>query len=696
VATKSLIDKDFSKAISILASDTTFCDSFYWHFKLGIAYFNCHDYNKAIAHFSFCVSDSTRLKAIALSFLGDIEKIRGNALKSSQYYLLAKKDTIPSLLTDEINRKLLELGKIFPKILDTFPEIASMIAEKKVYLEPVKDTIGLILDSLLNLNLWQTIDSFLNKELDTVVTKKNTNIIELISKKSIPDTAFSTFILFRLFKMAYKCNELTVAESLLLICEKRKDFNNVISLREYLYYKSFLLYSSGKAIEALNALKLYTNKFEILPEILITIARANRALKNDSAAIFWYKKFVSTFPDHKSTPDVHWYLAWKEEEDGKYLEAINSYTKLSKMGKRFNRADEAFFRKGLCYYKNNDIDSAYSVFNSFSKKYPQSSFVIAAQYWKAKCLVLLGKNSEAAKEFRSVMQLSPFDYYSYRSKEALILMGDTLGFPFIDTTFDFNLTLLWLDSICKNTKQNFLYYDSINYYIGTKVALCGLTDYASFYLDGLDIKYPSNLDMQFKIACLYKVLNNVKLSFRIGRRLSWRIPNTSRYNIPFPVCDILYPIAYKELVIKESGKNKVDPYLILAIMRQESIFDEEIKSPAGAIGLMQIMPYTGRIVAQNFQDTFTIDSLLIPSKNIKYGVFYFKKLLEQFNGNVVLSLAAYNGGPNKATEWYERNKRKPFDLFIEDIGFTETRGYVKKVLANYWTYLKLSVFRPVY
>jgi soluble lytic murein transglycosylase len=105
---------------------------------------------------------------------------------------------------------------------------------------------------------------------------------------------------------------------------------------------------------------------------------------------------------------------------------------------------------------------------------------------------------------------------------------------------------------------------------------------------------------------------------------------------------------------------------------------------------MQLMPATAQNVCRELGEQYNADSLYRPSVNIRQGTYYIKRLLEQFNGNLVLAIASYNGGPNKATEWYEKNKRTTFDLFIEDIGFTETRGYVKKVLANYWTYRRFA------
>jgi soluble lytic murein transglycosylase len=137
-------------------------------------------------------------------------------------------------------------------------------------------------------------------------------------------------------------------------------------------------------------------------------------------------------------------------------------------------------------------------------------------------------------------------------------------------------------------------------------------------------------------------------------------------------------------------KFKVEPELVYAIIRQESIFDPVIVSPAGAVGLMQIMPFTGEDIAKSLGDTFTVDSLYNPLVNVRYGSYYISKLLDDFNGNFVLAVASYNGGPHNVKKWYERNKEDGFDMFVEDLSFSETRGYVKKVLANYWTYKEIT------
>ncbi len=107
---------------------------------------------------------------------------------------------------------------------------------------------------------------------------------------------------------------------------------------------------------------------------------------------------------------------------------------------------------------------------------------------------------------------------------------------------------------------------------------------------------------------------------------------------------------------------------------------------------MQIMPYTAVELADELKIPYVVDSLYSPSYNIKLGAFYLKQLLDQFKNNHVLALCSYNAGPHNAKKWYDRNKKEEYDLFVEDIEFTETRGYVKKVMGNYWTYQELCRF----
>ncbi|WP_225616041.1 transglycosylase SLT domain-containing protein [Methylomonas albis] len=145
--------------------------------------------------------------------------------------------------------------------------------------------------------------------------------------------------------------------------------------------------------------------------------------------------------------------------------------------------------------------------------------------------------------------------------------------------------------------------------------------------------------------------------------------------------DLRFPLAYVQQIQSNAAAQQLDPALILGLIRQESAFDELADSPAGAKGLMQVMPNTGRQIAADLRDSWDSDnSLFKPELNLKYGAFYFKKLLRQFNDHVPLATAAYNAGANKVKRWLPESRTLPADIWIENIPYKETRGYVASVL----------------
>jgi soluble lytic murein transglycosylase len=120
---------------------------------------------------------------------------------------------------------------------------------------------------------------------------------------------------------------------------------------------------------------------------------------------------------------------------------------------------------------------------------------------------------------------------------------------------------------------------------------------------------------------------------------------------------------------------------LFALIRQESAFDAQAGSPAGAMGLMQVMPQTAKQIASTLNQNWHNDNnLLLPELNIRYGSYYFKKLLNQFDGHVLLATAAYNAGANRIKQWRPQKQTLPADIWIETIPYKETRGYVSSVL----------------
>lgn len=180
-----------------------------------------------------------------------------------------------------------------------------------------------------------------------------------------------------------------------------------------------------------------------------------------------------------------------------------------------------------------------------------------------------------------------------------------------------------------------------------------------------------------------------KLLYELGDystsvRVISKIPDKYSYH------ELLYPKTYTDIVFKASKAFNIDPYLIFAIMREESRFDKEARSLAGAMGLMQLMSETAKregkkieISIENNNDIFE------PNKNIFIGSFYLKKLIEEF-GNIAIAVAAYNAGPKTVWSWIKNHSYNGIDEFFEDILFNETKGYVTRVLTSYFEYLRIN------
>ncbi len=142
-----------------------------------------------------------------------------------------------------------------------------------------------------------------------------------------------------------------------------------------------------------------------------------------------------------------------------------------------------------------------------------------------------------------------------------------------------------------------------------------------------------------------------------------------------------FPLGYRQYMADAASDTQIDTSLLYAIARQESAFRADAKSPAGALGLMQLMPRTARYTARRNGLHYRQRDLLKPQKNITLGSRYLQQLLKQFNGNPVLATAAYNAGPRRVKQWLADDHEIPHDIWIETIPFSETRNYVQNVLA---------------
>jgi soluble lytic murein transglycosylase len=162
-------------------------------------------------------------------------------------------------------------------------------------------------------------------------------------------------------------------------------------------------------------------------------------------------------------------------------------------------------------------------------------------------------------------------------------------------------------------------------------------------------------------------------------------------DLPRPYWEALFPKAYWTDLRKYSAQNGLDPYLVASLIRQESEFNALALSRANAVGLMQLLPKTGRTVARQMKlKGYSAPQLFTPAVNLQLGTRYFKDMVDKYNGQFEYALAAYNAGTDRVADWLGQGHYRDAQEFVESIPFTETREYVQAILRN------ASVYRQLY
>lgn len=157
-----------------------------------------------------------------------------------------------------------------------------------------------------------------------------------------------------------------------------------------------------------------------------------------------------------------------------------------------------------------------------------------------------------------------------------------------------------------------------------------------------------------------------------------------------PALRRMYVIEHDHLITKAATAQGLNPLLVAAVVKVESGFDERARSPKGARGLMQVMPDTGAWVAQQLHwPDFHPDMLYDPERNLAIGTWYLRHLTNLFNGNLVTALAAYNAGQTRVQQWLNEQRWDGREETMDDIPFSETRLYVRRVLGTLDTYVWL-------
>lgn len=310
---------------------------------------------------------------------------------------------------------------------------------------------------------------------------------------------------------------------------------------------------------------------------------------------------------------------------------------------------------------------------------PTSEFSAEAGFWSGKWAQKIGNNDQAAKLFQKVLSEHPETYYAWRSAS---ILGWNVG--------DFNTLRSLNPQIQKPNLRAELPVGSPAlkelYQLGQD------RDAWSHWQIEFQNRVQPSMAEQFTDGVMrLGVGENLDGLYMIGSlRDREKAEDKAQYEQlrkQPAYWQALYPFPFVAQIESWSQQRQLNPMLVTALIRQESRFEPDIKSSVGAVGLMQVMPETAAFIANNVK--IKEYKLSDPETNIKFGTWYLDHTHLEYNNNSMLAVASYNAGPGAVSGWLSKAKSQDPDEFVEAIPYSETKGYVKSVLGNYWNYLRL-------
>lgn len=397
-------------------------------------------------------------------------------------------------------------------------------------------------------------------------------------------------------------------------------------------------------------------------------------------------KVAVNFPNSNYADNALYYLALYYEKTDSPQAALSTYVNLIINYPKSAFMDEAILRAGYLYSQRGEYQNAFNVY-SLAKKYsadegtPQSLFLWGLTAEK------LGRTDSAAGIYYYVAEKYDHTFQSYRAKEKLSKLGYARP---LEKAIPASLITSEIDESKVVDEGRLKKYG--------KLLELGLTDFA--FLEAKELlsktEGAKKESAQQSLARIMQKAGEYSIPIRYTeRKIKNAIWKGTAGSIPFETWQLAYPKGFWQKVYDASIKYGIDPYLTLAVIREESRFNAQALSRARAHGLMQIMPSTGRLLAADLEiPSFKKSKMYNPDINIEMGTYYLSTLIKRFDGNIALALAGYNGGPSRVKKWVNNwyngdNANLDVDEFIQNIPIRETRLYVQKVMGSYYEYKRI-------
>jgi len=425
---------------------------------------------------------------------------------------------------------------------------------------------------------------------------------------------------------------------------------------------------------AIDGLKPYLERGARQAEARFFHLSALRGLGRNDEFVSLTQALVRDFPDSTWAEEAlnnlgTYYILQNDEET-----AAKTFDELYAKFPTGPRAERAAWKSGWWSYKNGEYAETVRIFEKAATGFPRSDYRPSFLYWSARSHGKLKAGPDAESRMRLVFADYGNSYYGRLASRTLPARAR-----------------LAASSDAIPASRQILATDRPE---PPTAALIRLLLAADLLDDALnELRYVqrtsgSSPAVDATIAFAYHQKGELRRAITLMRRAYPQFL-TADQTLPREILEVIFPLEYWDLIRKHSAARGLDPYLVAALIAQESTFDPEIRSVANAWGLMQIVPATGRQLARSLGiRRFTTAMLTNPETNIRMGTLYFSRLVQQFGGTHY-ALASYNAGENRVVRWKAERPGLDEDEFIDDIPFPETQNYVKRILGTAEDYRRL-------
>ena len=362
------------------------------------------------------------------------------------------------------------------------------------------------------------------------------------------------------------------------------------------------------------------------------------------------------------------YADYREEDQ--FDRAMEALRRLRRVDPKDTTGATNLWQVGWQEYGRRNYSGAIGYWTELFSLYPEESSARRGRYWSARAFDALGENERAQQIYNEIAQADTSDFYR---RSALNRMK---GKP----------SAMTAAAAAASAKEPWPADPALE-----RARL--LTDLG---LDALALSEAELVREKAQPRSM-RALEAVVLARRGDRRKSVLVIRDAfpslggpfQATVPDEARKLYYPLDYQEPIRTWAAQNRLPPYLVFGIIRQESAFDTNAQSWAGARGLMQLMPATARELATKNGLTYSHERLSDPAYNVRLGTTYFRQVLSMFDDNLELSLAGYNGGPYRIKRLWNESGGTELDRFLEGLGIEESKTYVKRILVLSDSYRQL-------